>query len=173
MKPHVVHRDIRSSNILLDDKFEAKVLGVGLVKMMPRETIAEPPVARNYGYRAPEYMYRNELTIKSDVFSFGVLLLELMSGKKPEELGTNGQSFLDWATPLFQSQRLSEVLDPAIVTVPEVGKIQVLVDLVKACTQAVPALRPRMSHVLHLLQGLDVSDTSEASEAIQPENIVF
>ncbi|XVE94300.1 hypothetical protein REPUB_Repub01dG0269200 [Reevesia pubescens] len=100
-----------------------------------------------YGYLAPEFVYRNELTTKSNVFSFGVLLLEIVSGRRP------AQQVDSIGTSLYP-----EPLDPLISSstsdVPEASDIQKVVDLGYACTQNVPSMRPRMSHVVHQLQQL-------------------
>ncbi|XP_021300197.1 C-type lectin receptor-like tyrosine-protein kinase At1g52310 isoform X1 [Herrania umbratica] len=160
VKPHVVHRDIRASNVLLDEEFGAHLMGVGLSKIVPWEVMHERTVMAGgtYGYLAPEFVYRNELTTKSDVYSFGVLLLEIVSGRRPaQQVDSVGwQSIFEWATPLVQAHRYPELLDPLISSsttdVPEAGDIQKVVDLVYACTQNVPSMRPRMSHVVHQLQ---------------------
>jgi serine/threonine protein kinase len=159
LKPHVVHKDVRASNVLLDEHFDAHILGVGLSRLVLREaTVGHTVIAGTYGYLAPEFVYRNELTIKSDVYSYGVLLLELITGRKPTaEEGvepSDWQSTFEWATPLVQAQRFPELLDPAIQTVPDAAQIQCCVDLVYACTQHVPASRPRMSYVAHQLMEL-------------------
>ncbi|KAK6916974.1 C-type lectin-like [Dillenia turbinata] len=159
VKPHVVHRDIRASNVLLDEEFGAHLMGVGLSKFVPWDVMNERTVMAGgtYGYLAPEFVYRNELTTKSDVYSFGVLLLEIVSGRRPtQQVDSVGwQSIFEWATPLVQSHRYPELLDPLITTdIPEAGAIQKVVDLVYACTQNVPSVRPRMSHVVHQLQQL-------------------
>ncbi|KAF9607564.1 hypothetical protein IFM89_036926 [Coptis chinensis] len=157
VKPHVVHRDIRASNVLLDEEFGAHLMGVGLSKFVPWEVMHERTVvAATYGYLAPEFVYRNELTTKSDVYSFGVLLLEIVSGCRPSQSvdSVGWQSIFEWATPLVQSHRYLDLLDPLISDVPELGIIQKVVDLVYACTQHVPSVRPRMSHVVHQLQHL-------------------
>lgn len=82
VKPQVVHRDIRASNVLLDEDFGAHLKGVGLSKFVPYEVMHERTVMAGgtHGYLAPEFVYRNELTTKSDVYSFGVLLLEIDLG---------------------------------------------------------------------------------------------
>lgn len=162
VKPHVVHRDIRASNVLLDEDFGAHLMGVGLSKFVPYEVMHERTVMAGgtYGYLAPEFVYRNELTTKSDVYSFGVLLLEIVSGRRPAQAvdPVGWQSIFEWATPLVQAHRYLDLLDPHITPsspdIPEAGVIQKVVDLVYACTQHVPSMRPRMSHVVHQLQQL-------------------
>lgn len=162
VKPHVVHRDIRASNVLLDEEFGAHLMGVGLSKFVPWEVMHERTMMAGgtYGYLAPEFVYRNELTTKSDVYSFGVLLLEIVSGRRPAQAvdSVGWQSIFEWATPLVQAHRYPELLDPLISSsssdIPEAGVIQKVVDLVYACTQHVPSMRPRMSHVVHQLQQL-------------------
>ncbi|KAK6931892.1 Serine-threonine/tyrosine-protein kinase, catalytic domain [Dillenia turbinata] len=158
VKPHV-HRDIRASDVLLDEEFGAHLMGVGLSKFVPWDVMNKRTVMAGgtYGYLAPEFVYRNELTTKSDVYSFGVLLLEIISGRRPaQQIDSVGwQSIFEWATPLVQSRRYPELLDPLIITdIPEAGVIQKVVDLVYVCTQNVPSVLPRMSHVVHQLQRL-------------------
>ncbi|KAL1217351.1 C-type lectin receptor-like tyrosine-protein kinase [Cardamine amara subsp. amara] len=160
VKPQVVHRDIRASNVLLDEEFGAHLMGVGLSKFVPWEVMQERTVMAGgtYGYLAPEYVYRNELTTKSDVYSFGVLLLEIVSGRRPTQAVNSSvgwQSIFEWATPLVQANRWLEILDPVITSgLPEASVVQKVVDLVYSCTQNVPSMRPRMSHVVHQLQQL-------------------
>ncbi|KAL8033977.1 hypothetical protein ABFX02_13G190900 [Erythranthe guttata] len=165
VKPQVVHRDIRATNVLLDEDFDAHLMGVGLSKFVPWEVMHERRVMAGgtHGYLAPEFVYRNELTTKSDVYSFGVLLLEIVSGRRPAQAvdSVGWQSIFEWATPLVQSHRYLELLDPLISSssssssvIPESGTIQKVVDLVYSCTQHVPSMRPRMSHVVHQLQQL-------------------
>ncbi|KAL0352655.1 UNVERIFIED_CONTAM: C-type lectin receptor-like tyrosine-protein kinase [Sesamum angustifolium] len=163
VKPQVVHRDIRAANVLLDEDFGAHLMGVGLSKFVPWEVMHERRVMAGgtHGYLAPEFVYRNELTTKSDVYSFGVLLLEIVSGRRPAQAvdSVGWQSIFEWATPLVQSHRYLELLDPLISSssssvIPEAGTVQKVVDLVYSCTQHVPSMRPRMSHVVHQLQQL-------------------
>ncbi|KAL9314597.1 hypothetical protein ACSQ67_020049 [Phaseolus vulgaris] len=161
VKPQVVHRDIRASNVLLDEEFGARLMGVGLSKIVPYEVMHERTVMAGgtSGYLAPEFVYRNEFTTKSDVYSFGVLLLEIVSGRRPTQAvdSVGWQSIFEWATPLVQVHRYHELLDPHITSssssiIPEASTIQKVVDLVYSCTQHVPSMRPRMSHVVHQLQ---------------------
>lgn len=167
VKPQVVHHDIRASNVLLDEDFGAHLMGVGLSKFVPWEVMHGRTVMAGgtHGYLAPEFVYRNEQTTKSDVYSFGVLLLEIISGRRPASQAVDSvgwQSIFEWATPLVQSHRYLELLDPVISAssstspsrIPEAGVVQKVVDLVYSCTQHVPSMRPRMSHVVHQLQQL-------------------
>ncbi|CAM8947241.1 unnamed protein product [Rhodiola kirilowii] len=163
VKPQVVHQDIRASNVLLDEEFGAHLMGVGLSKFVPWEVMHERTMMAGgtYGYLAPEFVYRNELTTKSDVYSFGVLLLETVTGRRPAEAveAVGWQSIFEWATPLVQAHRYTELLDPLITSsspsvIPDNSVIQKVVDLVYSCTQHVPSMRPRMSHVVHQLQQL-------------------
>ncbi|KAF2317327.1 hypothetical protein GH714_020227 [Hevea brasiliensis] len=161
-KPHVVHRDIRASNVPLDEEFGAHMMGVGLSKFVPWEVMHERTVMAGgtYGYLAPEFVYRNDLTTKSDVYSFGVLLLEIVTGRRPAQAvdSVGWQSIFEWATPLVQAHRYPDLLDALISSssseISEAGVIQKVVDLVYTCTQHVPSMRPRMSHVVHQLQQL-------------------
>lgn len=173
VKPQVVHRDIRASNVLLDEEFRAHLMGVGLSKFVPWEVMEEKTVMAGgtKGYLAPEFVYRNELTTKSDVYSFGVLLLEIVTGRRPAQAvdsAVGWQSIFEWATPLVNAHRYSELLDPVIVShnsgseVPGAGVIQKVVDLVYYCTNDVPSMRPRMSHVVHQLQELAPSTSDDA-----------
>ncbi|KAL5724546.1 hypothetical protein ACHQM5_007790 [Ranunculus cassubicifolius] len=178
VKPHVVHRDIRASNVLLDEEFGAHLMGVGVSKFVPWEVMHERTVmAATYGYLAPEFVYRNELTTKSDVYSFGVLLLEIISGCRPSQSVVDSvgwQSIFEWATPLVQSHRYLDLLDPHISDIPEIGIIQKVVDLVYACTQHVPSVRPRMSHVVHQLQLLGLkTDKAAAASRISDSAELF
>jgi serine/threonine protein kinase len=156
MRPHVVHGDIRSSNVLLDEELGAHILGVGLGKpVAPCE--GRGAMAGTYGYLAPELVYRNELTTKSDVYSFGVLLLELLSGRAPvrDSATPDWLSIFAWATPLAQSGNFEQLLDPSLAPpLPTIAEIQKVIDLVYACTQLVPSMRPRMSFAVHQLQQL-------------------
>lgn len=142
-------------------------MGVGLSKFVPWEVMHERRVMAGgtHGYLAPEFVYRNELTTKSDVYSFGVLLLEIVTGRRPAQAADSvgGESIFEWATPLVQSNQYVELLDPVIAfssssssssVIPEASTIQKVVDLVYSCTQHVPSMRPRMSHVVHQLQQL-------------------
>uniref|UniRef100_A0A0V0IDW2 non-specific serine/threonine protein kinase n=1 Tax=Solanum chacoense TaxID=4108 RepID=A0A0V0IDW2_SOLCH len=100
--PRIIHRDIKSSNILLDDNFEAHVADFGLAKLaQDAESHITTRVVGTFGYMAPEYASSGKLTEKSDIYSFGVVLLELITGRKPVDTSQplGDESLVEWARP--------------------------------------------------------------------------
>ncbi|XP_020114717.1 PTI1-like tyrosine-protein kinase At3g15890 [Ananas comosus] len=154
--PHIIHRDIKASNVLLDSDFQARVADFGFAKLIPDgATHVTTKVKGTLGYLAPEYAMFGKASESCDVYSFGVLLLELASGKRPiENLSpTQKLAISDWALPLAREGRFSEIADPKLNGnyVEEELKRLVLVGLV--CTQSKPERRPTMLEVVGLLKG--------------------
>ncbi|TKY48066.1 PTI tyrosine-protein kinase [Spatholobus suberectus] len=154
--PHIIHRDIKASNVLLDSDFQARVADFGFAKLIPDgATHVTTRVKGTLGYLAPEYAMLGKANESCDVYSFGILLLELASGKKPLEKLNSAvkRSISDWALPLACEKKLSELADPKLEGnyVEEELKRVVLIALV--CAQNQPEKRPTMLEVVELLKG--------------------
>ncbi|XP_068647959.1 PTI1-like tyrosine-protein kinase At3g15890 [Aristolochia californica] len=154
--PHIIHRDIKASNVLLDSDFQARVADFGFAKFIPDgATHVTTRVKGTLGYLAPEYAMFGKASESCDVYSFGILLLEIASGKKPIEKlnSTTKRTITDWALPLVREKRFNEVADPKLSGkyVQEELKRVVLIALV--CAQSRPEKRPTILEVVELLKG--------------------
>ncbi|XP_071731869.1 PTI1-like tyrosine-protein kinase At3g15890 [Rutidosis leptorrhynchoides] len=154
--PHIIHRDIKASNVLVDSDFNAQVADFGFAKLIPDgATHVTTRVKGTLGYLAPEYAMLGKASESCDVYSFGILLLELFTGKKPVEKinATTRRSITEWALPLACEGKFSEMVDPTLngKYVEEEFKRVVIIGLICASNQ--PAKRPTMLEVLELLKG--------------------
>ncbi|KAJ4822598.1 Proline-rich receptor-like protein kinase perk1 [Turnera subulata] len=171
--PKIIHRDIKSANILLDFKFEAKVADFGLAKFSSdANTHVSTRVMGTFGYLAPEYASSGKLTDKSDVFSFGVMLLELITGRRPVDPSHTfmEDSLVDWARPLLtralEDGNFDTLVDQKLQHDYEHNEMARMVACAAACVRHSARRRPRMSQVVRALEG-DVS-LSDLNEGIRP-----
>lgn len=161
--PKIIHRDIKSANILLEYNFEAKVADFGLAKLASdNHTHVSTRVMGTLGYLAPEYASTGKLTEKSDVFSYGVMLLELITGRKPWENfdSSTNYSFVDQARPLLTSAlengNYNELVDPRLKGNYSPNEMARMVTSGAACVRHSAKRRPKMSQIVHALEG-DIS----------------
>ncbi|KAF5739084.1 PTI1-like tyrosine-protein kinase [Tripterygium wilfordii] len=162
--PHIIHRDVKASNVLLDSDFNAQVADFGFAKLIPDgATHVTTRVKGTLGYLAPEYAMLGKASESCDVYSFGILLLELASGRKPIEKlnSTIKRTITDWALPLACEGKFTEIADPKLNSkfVEEELKRVVLVALV--CSNSRPERRPNMLEVVELLKGESKEKFSE------------
>nr|CDM82387.1 unnamed protein product [Triticum aestivum] len=176
--PKIIHRDIKASNILLDYRCEAKVADFGLAKLTSdNNTHVSTRVMGTFGYLAPEYASSGKLTEKSDVFSFGVMLLELITGRRPvsSKQAHMDDSLVDWARPLM-TQALEDGNHDALVD-PHLGidfsdnEMARMIACAAACVRHSARRRPRMSQVVRALEG-DVS-LDDLHEGVRPGHSRF
>ncbi|KAF7803301.1 putative LRR receptor-like serine/threonine-protein kinase [Senna tora] len=156
--PKIIHRDVKAANILLDESFEAVVGDFGLAKLLDqRDSHVTTAVRGTVGHIAPEYLSTGQSSEKTDVFGFGILLLELITGQKALDAG-NGQvqkgMILDWVKTLYEEKRLEVLVDRDLRGRFDPIELEKAVDLLLQCTQSHPGLRPKMSEVLKILEGL-------------------
>ncbi|KAJ3674652.1 hypothetical protein LUZ60_005268 [Juncus effusus] len=154
--PAIIHRDIKSSNVLLDLSLEPHVSDFGLAKLLvDQDCHVTTVVAGTFGYLAPEYMQNGRVTEKSDVYSFGVLLLELVTGKRPTDPSfvNRGLNIVGWLNTLTGEHQLDEILDITLTGDDvAVEEVEAVLDIAAMCTDANPERRPAMNRVLKMLE---------------------
>lgn len=153
--PSIIHRDIKSSNILLDIHMRAKVSDFGLSRFADDEMTHVSSVARGtVGYLDPEYYATQQLTEKSDVYSFGVVLLELISGRKPVSAQDYGAdwSIVHWARSLIRKGDIHAIIDPYLASNFKIESIWKIAEVAILSVEPSGLLRPRMRGVLQAIQ---------------------
>lgn len=155
IEPKVVHRDIKSSNILIDGDFNDTVSDFGLAKFLEsRESHITTRVMGTFGYVSPEYANSGMLNEKSDVYSFGVLLLEAITGREPVDHGrpSDEVNLVEWLKMMVGSRRAEEVVDPGLEVKPTVRALKRALLVAIRCVDPNSEKRPKMSQVVQMLE---------------------
>lgn len=164
----LIFRDLKTSNILLDEDFNAKLSDFGLARLGPPEGLGHvsTSVVGTVGYAAPEYVQTGRLTAKSDVWSFGVVLYELITGRRALErnLPRSEQKLLEWVKPYVQdSKKFHLIVDPKLEGKYCMESAQKLASLANRCLTKQPKSRPKMSEVVDMLGNI-INEISSQDE---------
>uniref|UniRef100_A0A2N9G9W7 Protein kinase domain-containing protein n=1 Tax=Fagus sylvatica TaxID=28930 RepID=A0A2N9G9W7_FAGSY len=149
-KPPIIHRDVKSTNILLDENFQAKLADLGLSRVFPGEggTHVSTKVVGTPGYLDPEYYASNQLNEKSDVYSFGVVLLEIITGqtaiiKNPEKVHV-----IQWVSPMLERGDVKNIVDPRLEGDLDINSVWKAIEVAMACVSPTSIERPTMTYVV-------------------------
>ncbi|PWZ05618.1 Protein NSP-INTERACTING KINASE 1 [Zea mays] len=167
--PKIIHRDVKAANVLLDDCCEAIVGDFGLAKLLDhRDSHVTTAVRGTVGHIAPEYLSTGQSSDKTDVFGFGILLLELVTGQTALEFGKAANqkkgAMLDWVKKMHQEKKLDVLVDKGLRSRYDGIEMEEMVQVALLCTQYLPGHRPKMSEVVRMLEGDGLAERWQASQ---------
>jgi hypothetical protein len=164
-EPHILHRDIKSSNILLDENFEAQLADFGLARLIcPYDTHVTTDLVGTLGYIPPEYGHSSVATFKGDVYSFGIVLLELLTGKRPVDMckRKGARELVSWVIHMKGEHREAEILDRAMYDKKFEVQMMKMIDIACLCISESPKMRPLTDELVLWLDS--ISDSRAATK---------
>lgn len=169
--PKIIHRDVKAANILLDEDFEAVVGDFGLAKLLDhRDSHVTTAVRGTVGHIAPEYLSTGQSSEKTDVFGFGILLLELITGQKAVDFGRGTDQkavMLDWVKKVHEDGKLNLLVDRELKKEYDRMELEEMVQVALLSTHFNPSHRPKMSEVLRMLEGDGLAEKWEQSQSME------
>ncbi|KAG1366470.1 LRR receptor kinase BAK1 [Cocos nucifera] len=170
--PKIIHRDVKAANILLDEEYEAVVGDFGLAKLMDyKDTHVTTAVRGTIGHIAPEYLSTGKSSEKTDVFGYGIMLLELITGQRAFDLARLANDddvmLLDWVKGLLKERRLEMLVDPDLQNNYVEAEVESLIQVALLCTQGSPMDRPKMSEVVRMLEGDGLAEKWEEWQKVE------
>ncbi|XP_073140511.1 probable serine/threonine-protein kinase At1g01540 [Henckelia pumila] len=155
LEPKVVHRDVKSSNILLDRQWNPKLSDFGLAKLLNSDsTYVTTRVMGTFGYVAPEYACTGMLNEKSDMYSFGILIMEIITGRSPVDYSRPKEevNLIDWLKMMVGNRKSEEVVDPKLPKRPASKVLKRVILVALRCVDPDAQKRPKVGHVIHMLE---------------------
>uniref|UniRef100_A0ACD5Z6P1 Uncharacterized protein n=1 Tax=Avena sativa TaxID=4498 RepID=A0ACD5Z6P1_AVESA len=166
-KPHIVHRDIKSSNILLDREFKAYVADFGLSRLIDSKTHFTTELVGTLGYIPPEYGQGWVATLRGDMYSFGMVLLELLTGRRPVMVLSSSKELVNWVQEMKAEGKQLEVLDPTLQGTGYEEQMMKVLEAACKCVSRNPCMRPTIQELVALLESVDAKLQMQNSVKIE------